>query len=504
MTPPEYAALRARLEEVTGLYGALALLGWDQNTYMPPAGAQTRGDTAATLEKLAHERLVDPEVGRLLDRLEPWAAGLDPDSDDARLIAVTRQDHEKAVRVPPQLAAEMSRASALGYSAWLAARSGGGFGAFRDALARQLELRQEYAACFDVEHPYDALLDDFEPGTTTAGLRPLFGELAEALPPLVAATAEPGGRRNGGVFDGPFPVEAQRVAVTAILEDLGFDTECWRLDTTVHPFAQSPGPGDIRLTTRYDEHDFADAFYSALHEFGHGLYEAGIGSNLRNTTLHGPVSLGIHESQSRTWENLIGRSRPFCQWLLPRLRELLPGGFDGLSAPELFRAVNCVQPSLIRTDADETTYNLHVLLRFELEVALMEGSLAVDDVPAAWNEAMQRLLGVDVPDDVHGVLQDVHWGQGALGYFPTYTLGNLMAAQMWTRVQADLGDVDAMVERGDFAPVRAWLREHVHSHGRKFPPRDLLRRVTGEELRTEPFLAYLRGKLGAAGVLAAA
>jgi len=317
----------------------------------------------------------------------------------------------------------------------------------------------------------------------------------------VAAAGNPQQDRNDGAFYGEFDVEAQRVAVVDVLEAMGFDERSWRLDPTLHPFASGISPDDVRLTTRYDENDFSVTLYSVLHEFGHGLYEAQIGPELRRTTLDDAVSLGVHESQSRLWENMVGRSRPYCAWLLARLARTLPGALDGLDVGGLYRAVNTVQPSLVRTEADETTYNLHIILRFELELALIEGSLAVDDVPAAWDEGMERLLGIQVPSPVDGVLQDVHWSSGLMGYFPTYTLGNLIGAQLWERLREELGDVDGQLERGEFAPLREWLGESVHRHGRKFLPRELLRRVTGDDLSVEPFLRYLREKLADAGVL---
>ena len=288
-----------------------------------------------------------------------------------------------------------------------------------------------------------------------------------------------------------------------VLEEIGFDPQY--VAARSRRCTRSPpasAPSDVRLTTKYDESDFAVALYSALHEFGHGLYEAQVDPRLFRTTLDDPVSLGVHESQSRMWENLVGRSRPFCAWLHPRLAEWLPGTVDGLDATGLYRAVNTVQPSLIRTEADETTYNLHIILRFELELALIEGALSVDDLPAAWDEGMERLLGVEVPTVADGVLQDVHWSAGLFGYFPTYTLGNLIASQLWERIVEDLPDLDEQLQRGEFAPLREWLREHVHRHGRKFPPRELLRRITGDDLRVEPFLRYLREKLADAGTLA--
>jgi carboxypeptidase Taq len=503
--PAALDALRTRMAELSDLHAIAGLLFWDQQTMMPPAGAEARAEHGATLVRVIHARETDPALGAQLDALEPWAAGEDPDSDDARLIWWARRDYEKSVRVPADLAADMSRARALGQQAWLKARAANDFSHFRDALALNIDLRHRYVECFaGYEHPYDVLLDDFEPGLTTAELRPLLGELRDALVPLVAAAGDPEQPRNGGVFHGTFSAAAQRVAVLDVLEGIGYDPDSMRLDPAMHPFASGIAPSDVRLTTKYDEGDFAVALYSALHEYGHGLYEAGVDPRLLRTTLDDPVSLGVHESQSRTWENVVGRSRPFCTWLLPRIRASLPGAFDGLDATALYRAVNTVQPSLIRTEADETTYNLHIVLRFELELALVEGALGVDDLPAAWEEGIERLLGLKVPGPAEGVLQDVHWSAGMMGYFPTYSIGNLMAAQLWERLSDDVADLDALIERGDFAPLREWLRMHVHSHGRKFPPRELLRRVTGDELRVEPFLRYLRAKLADSGVLVGA
>ena len=492
--PPELAALHERAAILADLGHIHSLLFWDQNTMMPPDGAAARGDQAATLEAVAHERLSDPELGRLLDALAPWTDGEDPDADDVRLVHELRRDFEKAVRVPTSLAAEASRAAALGQAAWQEARAAADFSRFRDALERQVELRQRYVDCFTgFEHRYDVLLDDFEPRMTTARLRLLFGELSEGLVPLVAAVASDARAPAGGPFGGPHEVEHQRRAVMDILEGLGFDPDGWRLDVAPHPFAQRIGPGDVRITTRYDLHDFSGALYGCLHEFGHGLYEAGISDRLARTPLGSPVSLGVHESQSRLWENLVGRGRPFCAWMLPRLREQLPAMRD-TTVDGLHRGVNAVHRSLIRVEADETTYNLHIVLRFELELALMEGSLAVADLPHTWNEGVHRLLGLDVPDDAAGVLQDVHWGAGLIGYFPTYTLGNLMAAQLWETIRAELPELDGQIEGGEFGPLRAWLRERVHVHGRKLPPPELLDRVTGQELAVQPFLSYLHAK----------
>ena len=486
------------MAELSDLGRIQALLFWDQNTMMPPHGAG--GARGPLLDARADQprALTDPEVGAAARRLAPWAADEDPDSDDVRLLAAVRRDHEKAVRVPAALAAEMSHADALGQQAWQEARAASDFSRFRDALARHVELRHRYVECFEpAAHPYDILLDDFEPGLTTAELRPLFATLRDELVGLVAgATGNGERRRNDGAFSGPFEVDDQRRAVMAVLEAVGFDPDGWRLDPAPHPFAQSLGPQDVRITTRYDLHDFGVAHFSALHEFGHGLYEAGIAPELaRGAARH--AGLARHP---RVPEPAVGEPR---RPLAPVLRLGAPDACAATSARRsgtidsegLYRAVNSVQRSLIRVDADETTYNLHIILRFELELALIEGTLEVDDLPQAWNEGMQRLLGVDVPDDAQGVLQDVHWGAGLFGYFPTYTLGNLIAAQLWTKLQADLPEIEAQLGRGELAPLREWLGENIHRHGRKFPPRELLHRVTGESLQPAPFLAYLRAKL---------
>src|SRR4051812_6467347 len=353
-SPPELAALKEHLGELTDLYGAAALLSWDQNTYMPPGGAEARADQTATLERLAHERLVDPALARLLDALEPWAAGQDPDSDDVRLVRWARRDLEKATRVPEALAVDMARESFRGFSAWIEARESGDFRRFRDAMGRQIDLRRQYAACFpDAAHPYDVLLDDFEPGMTTAEVRALFDALVPAVRTLVRSAADDSAQAYGGLFAGAFPVERQRSGLREILGALGYEEEHWRLDASPHPFAQSPGYGDVRLTTRYRADDLAYSLYSRLHDFGHGLYDRNLGVSLRRTPLHDCASLGVHESQSRLWENVIGRSRPFCEWLLPRLRELF-GGFAGVETGTLYHGLNTVVRSLIRTESDET------------------------------------------------------------------------------------------------------------------------------------------------------
>lgn len=495
--PPELAALRTRLAEVDHLGSAASVLAWDQYVTMPPAGAAGRADALAALERVIHGKRVDPEVGRWLDALEPYARDLDPASDEARYLACARRDHEKAVRVPADLAVAMAREAALGERSWVAAREADDFALLRDSLERQFDLRRRYAACFpEAAHPYDVLLDDFEEGATVAQLRPLLDELQHGLRPLISAARPP----RTSVLHGEFDLRAQEGLVRAVLLGVGFTDDRFRLDESAHPFSSSPAHGDHRITTRYRADEIAWSLHSALHEFGHALYEAQVDAALRPGPLGQAVSLGLHESQSRLWENQVGRSRPFCAWLLGPLRRHLDG-FDAVTADELFGSLNGVEPSLIRTEADETTYNLHVALRVGLEVAILEGTLEVAELPAAWDEGMERLLGVVPNGPADGVLQDIHWPTGQIGYFATYTLGNLMAAALWERIQADVPGVEAGFEHGEFGPLREWLAEHVHRHGRRHPPLELIRRATGAELSVAPLLRHLARRLADAGAL---
>jgi carboxypeptidase Taq len=501
--PKELAELRRRAGEIADLTGIGGLLVWDQNTMMPPGGADVRADQFEALERILHDRITDPGLGRLLDALEPFEAQADPESDEAALIRNLRRDHHKAVNVPTELAAEISSVNSHAQTAWMAARDADDYALFEPSLERIVELTHRYIACFDgdsrVAHAYDVLLDDYEPGLTTAELTPLFATIQEELVPLVSAAAAAG--EEGRVFPGHFPEADQKAFAGELLQAVGYDPEHWRLDPSVHPFARSMAHTDVRLTTRWEEDDLAMAIYSCLHEFGHGLYEAQMSPAHYRTTLAEATGLGVHESQSRLWENLVGRSRPFCEYALPLLRKHLGGAFEATEVPDLYRDVNQVRLSLIRIEADETTYNLHIALRFELELALIEGRVSVAELPEAWNEATHRLLGLETHTLKEGVLQDIHWGTGMIGYFPTYTIGNLMSAQLWHALSAELPEIEADIAAGRFGPLREWLRDNIHRHGRKFTSRELLRRVTGEELRVEPFLSYLETKLLDAGLL---
>jgi carboxypeptidase Taq len=415
---------------------------------------------------------------------------------DAALVRVARRDWEKARRVPSELAAELARAGALGHAAWVDARERSDYAAFLPALQRNVELKLRYVDCFEgYDDPYDVLLDDYEEGMTSADVDALFTELRAGLVPLIAAIAERADAVDDTCLHGDFPVARQRELVGGVLRQLGWDAAGWRLDDAAHPFATSFGPGDVRLTTRYDPAYVGTALYGAIHEFGHGLYESQVDAALARGPLGEGVSLGVHESQSRLWENVVGRGRPFAGWLHGRLVEAFPQRFAGVGADGFYRAVNRVRPSLIRVEADEATYGLHIILRFELERAMIAGTVALDELPEAWDARMKEYLGVDVPDDAHGVLQDVHWSGGDIGYFATYALGNLIAAQLWERARADMPGLDEALAAGDGRPLRDWLRENVHRWGRRLPPRELVARATGGPIAVAPFVSYLRAKL---------
>ena len=477
--------LAERLGELSDLRHVGMLLAWDQQVMMPAAGAQARGEAAGTIRRIHHDRLVDPALGALLDA----AADAAP-----QIVRTVRRDHELERRVPGDLAAEMSRAGSDGYAAWLRAREANDYAVFEPALRRNIELARRYAGCFaECEHPYDALLERYEPGTTTAQVSALFVRLREGLVPLLSQIATRPARQ---ALAGPFPLAAQREVGLEIITVMGFDSAGWRLDDTVHPFAASPSPSDVRVTARFDEHSLTGLF-ALMHEVGHGLYEHGVDPALARTTLDTGVSLGVHESQSRLWENLVGRSPAFWTHWLPRLRDRFPLSLRDVELDAFIRAINVVRPTLIRVEADEVTYCLHVILRFELELALIDGSLDPADLPAAWAAKMKQFLGIEVPDDLHGVLQDVHWSEGIIGYFPTYAIGNVLAAQLWRVVRADIPHLDDELARGELAGLRVWLRENVHRHGRLLTPAELVEQAVGGPLDHAPMLEHLRAKYGA-------
>ncbi len=483
--------LRRRLAEVSDVSRASGVLGWDQRVTMPPLGTEARADQLATLGRIAHERFTDDEVGRLLDDAEPQVESLPYDSDDASLVRVTRRDWEKARRVPAELREEMTREAARGHHAWVQARRDSDYASFRPYLERNIELKRRYVDCFEwSDSPYTPLLDDYEPGMLTTEVREVFSVLRPALTEIVASAPE----IDASFLRGEFRADDQRAFAERVLDTLGFEDGAWRLDPTAHPFCTSFSNRDVRLTTRYHP-DNLESVWSTLHEAGHGLYAHGIADPLLRSPLGGAPSLGLNESQSRTWENLVGRSRPFWENWYGALQETFPA-LEGVELDAFVRAINRAEPGLIRVDADETTYSLHIILRFELEQELMEGSVSLDELPDVWNARMKEFLGVDVPDDAHGVLQDVHWSGGGIGYFPTYALGNVISLQIWRVVRQALPDLDAQLAGGNLRTLSDWLRDNLYSLGRKLTPKETIERLTGSpEIDPRPYLDYLRAKV---------
>ena len=490
----DLGTLRERLAEIADLARAGGVLGWDQRVTMPPLGTEARAEALATIDRIAHDRFIDPEVGRLLDRLEPLQESLPYDSDDASLVRVTRRDWEKARRVPSELQVEMTRAAARGHHAWVEARRNNDFASFLPYLRTNVELKRRYIACFEpADSPYTALLDDYEPGMTTADVREVFAVLRPALSELVRAAPVV----DASFLHGSFDPDDQRAFATSVLATMGFDEGAWRLDPTAHPFCTSFSNRDVRLTTRYHP-DNLESVWSTMHEAGHGLYAHGVADSLMRTPLSGAPSLGLNESQSRTWENLVGRSRAFWTHWYDALQETFPDQLADVELDRFVRAINRAQPGLIRTQADETTYSLHIILRFELEQQMIEGTIALEDLPQVWNARMEEFLGVDVPDDAHGVLQDVHWSGGGIGYFPTYALGNVISLQIWATVREAIPDVDDQMAAGELGELSRWLRDNLYALGRKLTPKETLARVTGSDvIDPQPYLEYLRDKQAA-------
>jgi len=493
--PDALERLKTRLAEQHSLDELTSLLAWDQRTIMPPAGGRHRADHMALLQRLSHELFTDPEVGRLLDDLSPLQASLDPDSDDAALLRVARRDYEKAVRVPAELRAEMTRAASEAAPVWVKAKATSDFELFLPLLERNVELRRRYIACFEPQdEPYDILLDDFEPEMKAAEVTRIFDEVKTELVPLIAEQAD---REIDDAFlTGHFPLDKQVALDWEVVDMFGHRPGAWRIDSTEHPFASGAGIDDIRITTHYHE-DSLKSLFSTMHEYGHGLYQHQLPDRIAHLPVGTAASLGMHESQSRLWENLVGRSLPFWSFFYPRLREVFPEQLRGVELERFYAAINRVQPSLIRIEADEVTYGMHVILRFELEQDIVNGRVELRDLPTRWAEKMHDYLGIEVPDDANGVLQDMHWSIGLIGYFSTYLLGTVMSVQIWEKAVRDIGDLEQQIERGEFAALREWLGEHVHAHARKFAPQETLRRATGATIDAKPYLSYLQKKYGA-------
>jgi len=497
--PAAYTELMRLVCEAATLRSAGSLLGWDQETFMPPAAAEFRAEQLAMISSLVHERVTSARMGDLLAACEADAA-LREDALAAANVRELRRDYDRATKLPAELVHEMAETSSRAMHVWRDARERNDFAAFAPWLEKSVELIRRKAEAYGWPAggvAYDALLDEFEPGMTTAEVTRTFDALRGGLAPLIRAVAESGVRPDTAWQSARVPVEVQAAFNHDLVRRMGFDLQAGRLDISAHPFCEGMAPGDTRLTTRYAEDQFVSALSGTMHETGHALYE----QNLPKAGHHGqPIaeaaSTGIHESQSRMWENFVGRGRPFWEWALPRVRQAFGAPeLDRLDTETAYRAMNVIEPNLIRIESDEATYNLHIMLRFDLERAMLAGDLKVADLPAAWNERVRADLGIAVPDDARGCMQDIHWSMGAFGYFPTYTLGNLYAAQFWAAARQALPALDDDLRRGEFGSLLGWLRENVHAHGRRYTAPELCERITGRALSHQPLLDYLHAKV---------
>ncbi len=489
--------LKARLLEVHNLNTAAAVLSWDQAAYMPPGGAPARGRQLSTLRRLAHEKFVDPAIGKLLDDLRPFEDALPYEADEAALIRVTRRNYERRTQVPADFMAQFVEHSSKTYVAWAKARPQNDFATVQPLLEQGLELSRQLADFFPgYEHIADPLIDFSDYGMKAATVRAIFADLREQLVPLVQRiVALP--PADDACLHKTFPLEQQQAFFTKVIKDFGYDFSRGRQDVTPHPFTTTFSLGDVRITVRFKEDDLGDALFSAMHEAGHAMYNQGINMAYEGTPLARGSSSGVHESQSRLWENLVGRSRGFWSHYYPQLQATFPAQLDDVSLDTFYRAINKVEPSLIRTDADEVTYNLHVMMRFDLELAMLEGELAVRDLPEAWAARLEQDLGITPPDHSDGVLQDMHWYSGTVGgSFQGYTLGNILSAQFYQAALVAHPEISDEIAQGQFETLHTWLREAIYRHGSKFTASELVEQVTGGPLSIDPYMDYLRTKYG--------
>jgi carboxypeptidase Taq len=489
--------LKALLAEIEDLKGTIALLGWDQQTYMPPGGAENRGHHLATIEQINHTKQTADELGKLLDDLQPYASQIDPDSFDARLVKIARREYLREIKVPLDWVGEFAIVITAAREAWAKARAEDNFSLFQPHLERMVDLAHRYASFFaPYDHVYDTLLDRFEPGMKTANLKTIFDALRPQQVELIRKiSSRP--QVEDAFLHLTYDEQKQWDLGVEVITRMGFDWKRSRQDKTLHPFTTSFGWGDVRITTRVFPDLMASALFGTLHEAGHAMYSMGSDASLDRTPLFGGTSMGLHESQSRMWENLIGRSYSFWQYFYPLTQTVFPSQLANVSLDTFYKAINKVEPSYIRVEADEATYNLHIMLRMELEIALMENKLAVKDLPEAWNTRFKEYLGITPPNNAKGVLQDVHWSGGLVGYFPSYALGNLIGAQLWECIVADIPDIAEQIKMGEFSRWLSWLREKIHSHGAKFEPQELVQRVTGSMVDPAPYMRYLDRKFNA-------
>ena len=484
--------LKERLGEVEDIGRAASVLGWDQQVNMPPGGNEARGRQLATLSKIAQEKFITDEVGRLIDDLKQELNGAD--TDEAALVRVAARNYDKARRVPPSFIAEQAIVTSKAFEAWMEARSKSDFSIFQPHLEKVVELVHKYISFFPPgDHPYDTLLDDFEPGMKTAEVKAIFDGLRPKQVKLIKAIAASKQVKDAFLFKKYNEKKLIDFGVDVVTR-FGYDWTRGRQDKAPHPFQTTFSVNDVRITTRYEDDNPLATLFSTMHEAGHAMYEQGSNPAYERTPLAGGTSLSIHESQSRMWENLVGRSLPFWEHFYPSLKKRFPSQLDGVSLKTFYKAINKVEPSLIRVNADEATYNLHIMLRLELEIGMVEGTIAVKDLPEIWNTKMQDYLGITPRDDAKGVLQDIHWSYGAIGYFSTYALGNLVSVQLWEKINKDIRNLDDQIRKGDFNELLAWLRKIIHQHGQKYEPQTLVEKVTGSKISPAPYVRYLTKK----------
>ena len=490
--------LKTRLLEIVDLNHVNALLGWDQSTYMPPGGAEARGRQSAMLAQMSQEKFVDKEIGRLLDDLRSYEESLPYDSDDASLIRVTRREYERSIKVPPKFIGKLNEHATRGYQTWTDARPANDFGKVRDNLEKTLDLSRKLADFFPgYEHIADPLIDFADYGMKASSVRELFAELREQLVPVVRAITSQAPADNA-VLRQHYPEAAQLAFGEEVVRQLGYDFSRGRIDKTHHPFMTKFSLGDVRITTRVKEDDLGDCLFSNMHEAGHAMYEQGIDMSYEGTPLAGGTSAGVHESQSRLWENIVGRSRGFWEYMYPKLQAHFPDQLKDVPLETFYRAINKVEKSLIRTDADEVTYNLHVMMRFDFELQMLEGTLSIRDLPETWHERFEHDFGIVPPDDKDGALQDVHWYAGVIGgAFQGYTLGNILSAQFYDAALRAHPSIPEEMQQGRFGTLHGWLRENIYRHGSKYTAPEIIERASGSPLTIEPYIRYLKNKYGA-------
>jgi carboxypeptidase Taq len=492
-----YQRLMELSTQVHLLNSCMALLDWDQKTYIPKNGSENRGNQLALLAGLGHQKATAPEIGELLQQLEGSSMTADPDSFEAANIREVKHSYDKLVKVPQSLVEEITRVTTVAHDVWADARRKSDFSVFFPYLEKIIKLKQQQAEAVGYEkHPYDALLDDFEPGATIEKVAKVFADFRDELVGLVKAISDSKRKPDASILQRNYPVERQASFGKEASAAIGYDYDQGRLDVTVHPFCTGIGPGDVRITTRYNPNHFGQAFFGILHESGHGIYEQGLDPDRFGTPGGDSVSLGIHESQSRMWENMVGRSMAFWRYFFPKAQKAFPEALGGVKLDDFHFAINEVKPSFIRVEADEVTYNLHILVRFEIEQAFFSGDLKPKDIPAAWNDKFKKYFGITPPDDAQGCLQDVHWSAGYIGYFPTYSLGNLYSAQFFEQAQKDLGDLNGQFAKGEFGKLKGWLNQKIHSLGQRYRAEKLAQVVTSKPLSHKPLMDYLKAKYG--------